>query len=66
MGLLQEVSWVKTGTEKCLADPAGYELVMSENRNRNSCILYNLKKLQCEDHDTTTVTELMKSVKGGG
>ena len=63
---LQEVPWVKAGTKVRLADPAGYDLSINESGKRHSCILYNPKKLQWEDHDTTTVTELMKSVKGWG
>ena len=63
MVLLQEVPWVKTGTKKRLADPAGYKLVMSESANRHSCILYNPQKLQCEDDDTTVIKKSLKSVK---
>ena len=63
---LQEVQWVERGTKQHLAAPAGYELVMtrSEHENRNSCILYNPEKLHCEDDDTKTVTEMLKSIKG--
>ena len=63
---LQEVQWVERGTEEHLAAPAGYTLVMtrSEHEKRNLGILYNPKKLQCEDGDTKTVTEMLKSIEG--
>ena len=66
MVFLQEVQWVERGTEDHLAVLAECELVMtrSENGNRNLCILYNPDKLQCEDGDTKTVTEMLKSIEG--
>ena len=66
MVFLQEVQWVEKGTKDRLAVLARCELVMtrSENGNRNLCILYNPDKLQCEDGDTKTVTEMLKSIEG--
>lgn len=62
--LLQEVPWAVKGTKKCFATPARYDVVMTKSTggSRNSCILYNPRKLQCED--TTAVIKSLKSVEG--
>ena len=63
---LHEVPWAVKGTKKRFATPAQYEVVMTKSKsgNRNSCILYNPRKLQGVDADTDTITETIKSVQG--
>ena len=63
---LQEVPWAVRGTKKHFATPARYKVVMTKSRsgNRNSCILYNPRKLRGVDADTKTINKTIESVQG--
>ena len=63
---LQEVQWKEESTKEYIADPAGYDrvLVRSTHENRNTCILYNAKRLQREDEETGKVTTTLNAEEG--
>ena len=62
---LQEVPWKEEYTNENIARPAGYEVVLvrSAHENRNTCILYNAERLQCENEKTKEVTKTLAGDK---